>query len=169
MSDKYLVISGTNRLNSNTCRIAKHYVEMLRDKGIEAELLSLERIDLSHRSEGYQMLEREKLLPSTKFIFVAPEYNGSIPGVLKTMLDLSDYKKAWWGKKALLVGISTGRSGNVRGMEHLTSILNYLKVVVHPNKLPISIVDKLLNGKGLMIDNDTIGAIDIQLQEFIEF
>ena len=85
------------------------------------------------------------------------------------MFDISEYKKVWWGKKALLVGVSTGRSGNVRGMEHLTSILNYLKVVVHPNKLPISSVDRLLNPQGIMGDDQTVSAMRTQLEEFIAF
>ena len=72
-------------------------------------------------------------------------------------------------EKALLTGISTGRAGNLRGMEHLTGILNYLKVIVHPNKLPISSVDKLLNGEGEITDKDTVEAINTQLKEFIEF
>ena len=102
-------------------------------------------------------------------LIATPEYNGSIPGVLKVMLDISDYKKTWWGKKALLTGVATGRSGNLRGMEHLTGILHYLRVNVHPNKLPISSVDKLLNGEGLLHDAGTLQAIDVQLDEFIQF
>ena len=54
-------------------------------------------------------------------------------------------------------------------MEQLPGILNYLKVIVDPNKLPISSVDKLLNGEGEIIDKDTIEAINTQLKEFIEF
>ncbi len=93
----------------------------------------------------------------------------AFPGYSKRLLDLSDYKKVWWGKKALLIGISTGRSGNVRGMEHLTSIFNYLKVVVHPNKLAISSVHRLLNGGSTISDSETIDAINTQLDEFIKF
>jgi hypothetical protein len=54
-------------------------------------------------------------------------------------------------------------------MEHLTGILHYLKVVVHPNKLPISSVDKLLNGTGVIHDKGTLDAIKAQLDEFIAF
>lgn len=132
-------------------------------------MLSLEETDVSYRSADFEKAETSVLIPSKKFIFIAPEYNGSIPGILKTMLDISDYKKAWWGKKALLVGISTGRSGNVRGLEHLTSILNYMKVIVHPNKLPISIVDKLIGVPGRIEDPATLLAMRTQVQEFIEF
>lgn len=126
-------------------------------------------MDLSAHTPEFDLLEKQKLLPAKKIIFIAPEYNGSIPGVLKTMLDLSDYKRTWEWKKALLVGISTGRSGNVRGLEHLTSILNYMKVIVHPNKLPISSVHKLLNGKHAIEDSETLTAINSQIDEFVKF
>jgi NAD(P)H-dependent FMN reductase len=84
-------------------------------------------------------------------------------------IDLSDYKKVWWGKKALLTGISTGRAGNLRGMDHLSGSLNYLKMAVHPNKLPISSVDKLLQGTGVITDKITLQEINRQLDEFIAF
>jgi chromate reductase, NAD(P)H dehydrogenase (quinone) len=169
MKDQYTIISGTNRKDSNTYKVALQYQKGLAAKNIASEILSLENLDLSSRGEEYKKMETEYLLPSGKYIFIAPEYNASIPGVLKTLLDLSDYKKVWSGKKALLVGVSSGRSGNVRGLEHLTSILNYMNVVVHPNKLPISSVLKLLNGGGDMHDTDTLLAIDKQIEEFIKF
>lgn len=169
MRERYLIISGTNRVGSNTYKVAKQYLQALQDENIEAALVSLEDLDVTGRNAGYEQVEQQMFISTTKFIFISPEYNGSIPGVLKSMLDISDYKKVWWGKKALLVGVSTGRSGNVRGMEHLTSILNYMKVVVHPNKLPISSIDRLLNGSGIIQDTETVQSIRIQLKEFILF
>jgi chromate reductase len=169
MEEQYIIISGTNRKESNTYRIASYYQRALAEKKVSSALLSLEEVDLSGRTAEYERIEKDLLLPSHKFIFISPEYNGSIPGVLKTLLDLSDYKKVWWHKKALLTGVATGRSGNVRGMEHLTSILNYLKVVVHPNKLAISSVDKLLDHTQTLEDPDTKAAINTQLDEFIKF
>src|SRR4029453_1025527 len=108
-------------------------------------------------------------IPAEKFIFVTPEYNGSFPGVLKSLIDNTDIKKVWFGKKALLTGVATGRAGNLRGLEHLTGILHYLRVVVHPNKLPISSVDKLLDSTGQIQDEDTVEAISTQVAEFIQF
>jgi NAD(P)H-dependent FMN reductase len=84
------------------------------------------------------------------------------------MFDTSEIRTCWWGKKALLTGVSTGRAGNLRGMEHLTGILHYMKVVVHPNKLPISIVDKLMSEDGDLVDAATLAAIREQLSEFME-
>jgi len=169
MEEQYIIISGTNRKDSNTIKIAQLYQKALSDRNIQSNLLSLADLDLNERTPHFEEMETSLLIPADKFIFIAPEYNASIPGALKTLLDLSDYKKSWWGKKALLVGVSTGRSGNVRGMEHLTSILNYMKVVVHPNKLPISSIHLLLEDSDRIVDLPTLKAINIQLDEFIKF
>jgi len=165
----YTIISGTNRNDSNTIKIAEHYRQLLADKGIEANMLSLQGINLLEKNNAFSEIERNILSPSKKFIFISPEYNGSIPGVLKAMFDISDVKRTWWGKKALLTGVSTGRAGNLRGMDHLTSILHFMKVIVHPNKLPISVVDKLMDDHGELVDAATIAVINEQLNEFIEF
>jgi chromate reductase, NAD(P)H dehydrogenase (quinone) len=166
---KYTIISGTNRQGSNTLKVARQYQEMLASRGLEVGLLSLEGLDLNQKGQQLQQLEQDVLIPTDKFIFVLPEYNGSYPGSLKTMIDMSDIRKVWWGKKALLTGVSTGRAGNLRGMDHLTGALNYLKVHVHHNKLPISSVDKLLNGAGEITDRATITAMEHQVEEFLAF
>jgi NAD(P)H-dependent FMN reductase len=169
MNDHYVIISGTNRKDSNSIRVAVYYQKALEHRNIRADIISLAEFDLTSRNPTFEKMEKELIIPTQKFIFISPEYNASIPGVLKTLLDLSDYKKAWWGKKALLVGISTGRSGNVRGMEHLTSILNYLKVVVYPNKLPISSVHRIVSEESVINDPETVKAINSQIDEFINF
>jgi chromate reductase len=165
----YTIISGTNRKGSNTLKISKQYQNILKARGIDARLVSLEGLDLNKKSAELAGMEQDVLIPSEKFIFILPEYNGSYPGSLKTMIDMSDIRKVWWGKKALLTGVSTGRAGNLRGMDHLAGSLNYLKVTVHPNKLPISSIDKLLNEEGEIGDQSTINAIQQQVNEFIAF
>lgn len=165
----YTIISGTNRPGSNTLKVAKEYQRFLLQKGIEAQLVSLEKLDLLSRTEAFKQLEEDIIKPSTHFIFIAPEYNGSFPGVLKLLFDNSGNHTMWWHKKALLTGVSTGRAGNVRGMEHLVGVLHYLKVTVYPYLLPISAVDKLINGDGTFTDDLTIEVINKQLDEFIHW
>lgn len=169
MTDNYIIISGTNRLHSNTIKVARQYQRLLADKGITAGFFSLEGWKWLEKSPAFDQLQKELLIPAERMIFILPEYNGSIPGVVKLMIDLSDHQAVWQGKKALLTGLSTGRAGNLRGMEHMTGILNYLNVIVHPNKLPISSVDKLLNGAGEITDRGTLVSINKQLNEFISF
>src|SRR5882724_1574969 len=106
------IIIGTNRPDSNTGKVAAQYLQLLSGKGIKARLLSLEGLNVHERNLDIEQLEKDFLIPSDKFIFISPEYNGSIPGVLKALIDATDIKKVWPGKKALLTGISTGRAGN---------------------------------------------------------
>ena len=98
-----------------------------------------------------------------------PEYNGSYPGILKLMIDNTVVPKVWWYKKVLLTGVSTGRAGNLRGMEHLSGSLLHMKMQVHYNRLPISLVDKLMNTVGQFSDEPTLKAVNTQLDEFLDF
>ena len=163
----YTIISGTNRVGSNTLKVSRQYQKLLREKGIEAKLLSLEDVNVSTRDTNFQKLENELLIPTDYFIFISPEYNGSFPGVLKLLFDTSKTHMIWWHKKALITGISSGRAGNLRGNDHLASILNYLKITVHPNQLPISSINKLMDPEGNITDENTLKAIHQQLDNFI--
>ena len=160
------IISGTNRKGSYTEKIAREYQFLLKQRGIDANLLSLVGVNSFERNADFEKIEEEILIPTTTFIIISPEYNGSFSGALKLFMDTSRVHLCWWHKTALLVGVATGRAGNLRGMDHLTGVLNHMKVMVHFDKLPISVVDKLLNEEGKIIDEPTIKAINHQLNEF---
>jgi NAD(P)H-dependent FMN reductase len=170
------IISATNRVDSNTEKVATYYKSALKSKGVDVELFSLKDLPESvlhsdmygKRSEDFQKIIDTYVDKQSKFIFISPEYNGSFAGVLKVFLDAVP-PRIWTENKACLVGVSTGRAGNLRGMEHLTNILNYLKINVYHNKLPISRVDTLLDAQGNLMDADTLKVIDIQLEGFLKF
>ena len=162
------IISGTNRDN-NTKKVALEYQRILKEKNTNSLLLALDEQNVFTRDEAFIKMENEFLIPSEKIIIIMPEYNGSYPGILKLMIDNTDIRKVWWHKKVLLTGVSTGRAGNLRGMEHLTGSLLHMKMLVHPNRLPISMVDKLMNSNSLFADTGTLNAIDLQVEEFLSF
>ena len=167
--DIYRIIVGTNRVGSNSRKIGSYYKSIFLSKGIDAELVTLENFSLDPSSPPFVSFQEDHLKPVTKFIFILPEYNGSYPGIFKSMIDITDIKRCWPGKKALLVGVATGKGGNIRGLEHVTGVLNYLKVNVLANKLPISTVDKLMDADGNIIESTTINSIEQQVLEFIYF
>jgi chromate reductase len=170
------IISATNRPNSNSLKIAKKYAQLIDKQGIECRLFSLENLptdvissDLySNRSENFQQLLDKYILPAQKLVFIVPEYNGSFPGVLKVFLDAvpPDTNR---GKKVALIGIASGRAGNIRGLDHLTGVLNYLGMHILPNKLPISSVLTVLGADGTVEEENTIKALEKQLAEFISW
>lgn len=154
-----LVISGTNRPNSKT-RIVADYVydflvEHYRD---EVKFFSLEDLpqgilhndmyESQNIAESLVDIQEELVIPSNRWIIISPEYNGSIPGVLKLFIDaisIRKYSDNFKGKKVALIGVSTGKAGNLIGMEHLTGMLNYLKMHVHPEKLPVSSIQNIID------------------------
>jgi chromate reductase, NAD(P)H dehydrogenase (quinone) len=154
-------------VGSNTLKVATHYRQLLQQRGIEARILSLHQLNTYTRDEHFIAAENSIIAPTTCYIFITPEYNGSIPGVLKMLFDTCKSHRIWWHKKALITGISSGRAGNLRGNDHLAAILNFLKITVHPNQLPISSIDTLMDENGHFTDANTIKVIQHQLDEFL--
>ena len=163
------IISATGRQDSMTLRVAKKYQEIFRANGVEAPLVSLEEKEVWHRGKHLLELEEQYFIPSAKFAFIMPEYNGSYPGVLKTMIDHSNIKACWWGKKAMLTGVADGRAGNLRGLDHFTNVLNYLRVNVLYNKIPLSRINTEIDLEGNLLQPGTQAAIEQQIEEFIRF
>lgn len=163
------IISGSSRQENNTKKVALEYQRILQEKNIDSNLLALDETDMFERNSAFIETEKQILIPAESFIIIMPEYNGSYPGILKLLIDNTDVAKVWWYKKVLLTGISTGRAGNLRGMEHLTGSLLHMKMLVHYNRLPISVVNKLMDANGRFTDVATLTAINNQVDEFLEF
>lgn len=163
------IISGTARHDSMTLRMAGIYQEMFRAFGVDAALVSLEGKQFWERSESLREMELDYFIPAKKFVFIMPEYNGSYPGSLKVMMDHTDIKACWYGKKALLTGIADGRAGNLRGLDHFTNVLNYLRVNVFYNKLPVSRIGTELSTDGRLLQEATVQSIREQIAGFIDF
>jgi chromate reductase, NAD(P)H dehydrogenase (quinone) len=174
--NEIVVVSCTNRPNSNTLKVSRIYQNILTSKKINSKLLDFRDLPenlafgetFGKKSEKYKKLIADYVTGNSKFIFIVPEYNGSFPGILKTFLD-SMHPREWADKDVCLVGISDGRAGNLRGMEHLTGICQYLKMHVYHNKLPISIVNKLLDEEGNFNNEAQYKASESQIEGFAAF
>jgi chromate reductase len=68
-------------------------------------------------------------------VFVTPEYNYSIPGVLKNAIDWASrpaYASAFKGKPCFVISVSGGALGGVRAQAHLKYVLNGMLAAVFP-------------------------------------
>lgn len=103
-------------------------------------------------------------------IFVTPEYNYSIPGVLKNAIDWASrpaYQSVLAGKPCLLVSVSGGILGGVRAQSHLKYILNGVLAHVHPGQ---EIVVPQANAKvenGVFTDAAVLGFAGAALEGFV--
>ncbi len=170
------IISGTNRLNSNTFKTATYYKKKLTESGLQTALFSLtdlpEKLIVSDlygkRSEEFMPIQ-ELISATEKFIFVIPEYNGSFPGILKLFVDACNFPESFSGKKAALVGISSGKYGNIRGVEHFTGICHYINMSVLPMRIHIPAIHKELDEDGNFYKEDTLKFVNEQLDRIITF
>ncbi len=174
--NKIVIISATNRANSNTLRVSKIYLQILHSLNIEAEILDLNVLPhniafsetFGNHTDEFTKLINKYITPNRAFIFVAPEYNGSFPGILKLFIDCIP-PRDWMDKYACLVGVSVGRAGNLRGLDHLTGILNYLRMHIFHNKLPISNVEKMVNENGAFAYEDQYKVCIAQIEGFVKW
>lgn len=170
-----IIVAGSGRSESKSFKVALHYRKLLSDKGIETDLLSLEELPddiIFHSLKGQPSQRLDELIdsrvkPHEKLIFIMPEFNGSFPGLLKLFLDACD-KDLFRGKKAALIGISAGRAGNLRGMDHLTNILHHIGIEVLSNKIPISSIDKIITTAGFE-NEETEKVLIRQIDQFLKF
>ncbi|MBE8713935.1 NADPH-dependent FMN reductase [Sphingobacterium hungaricum] len=171
-----LIISGTNRQPSNSLKIARYYQEELKLRNEDWEILSLTDLpsdiietDLyGKRSEEFSKIQ-DKVSLAQKFIFIIPEYNGSYPGILKLFIDACAFPISFTHKKVALVGISTGKYGNIRGVDHFTGVCNYLRMHVLPLKIHIPQIQHEINQDLELVDPITLRFVQEQIEEIIRF
>ena len=147
----WTVICATNRPNNQTQKVVDTYCDLLSEHGIPHQLMTMDSLpadfiynsSFGKKNPRFEEIVDKYIAHSNRFVVISPEYNGSFPGVFKAFLDALD-PNLFNGSKVGLIGVSTGRAGNLRGMGHLSDIFNHLNAVVMPFKLPISRLNEFL-------------------------
>jgi chromate reductase, NAD(P)H dehydrogenase (quinone) len=89
-------------------------------------------------------------------LFVTPEYNRSMPGVLKNAIDVASRpagSKTFDGKRAAIIGTSPGAHGTVSSQQHLRNVLAAVGVAVLPQpEIAIQFKEGLLDVSGDVVD-----------------
>jgi chromate reductase len=171
------IISGTNRVPSNSIKIAEYYKKLLESHGAESQILDLSKLperfifsalyENTGKDPEFNTLT-EYIKNSDKFVFIVPEYNNSFPGVLKGFIDGLSYPNTFKNKKGALVGISSGVMGAALALSHLTDILNYLGMNVLAIKPRIPRVENNFKD-GVILDPFVASLIENQVTAFLEF
>jgi chromate reductase len=125
-----VVIVGSLRKESFTLKIAKALAKLAPDT-LQLDIVTLHDIsffsqDLEAAPPADWLAFREKLQKSNGVLFVTPEYNRSIPGVLKNAIDVGSRpygKSSFNGKPVGIVSNAPGTLGGVNAAKHLQQIL----------------------------------------------
>ena len=176
------LIQGSNRRGNATTAVVRALADRLATGGREVRTVDLVGLpaDVLHADMYASGVEHAwlagaeaTLKAADGWLFAFPEYNGSYPGALKLFVDalsVRDYEGLFGGRVAALVGTASGRSGNVKGMEHFTSILQYVGTTVMPGALPVSGIDALLDeGRARIADAATVAALEAYADRFAAY
>jgi chromate reductase len=127
------VIVGSLRRESLNRRLADA-VARLAPPGFAFTQLAIDDLPLYNQDDDAKQAAavlrlKSAISASQGVLFVTPEYNRSIPGVLKNALDHASRpygQSAWAGKPAGVIGVSVGAIGTALAQQHLRNVLAYL-------------------------------------------
>lgn len=157
------VIVGSLRANSFNKRLA-NALEKMAPEGLRFKHLEIGNLPLYNQDDDANPAEsvrrfKSEIHSADALLFVTPEYNRSMPGVLKNALDHASRpygQSAWAGKPAGVVGASIGATGTALAQQHLRNVLAYLDVhVMGQPEVYLQVSDASFDGEGGITREDT--------------
>ena len=128
--------------------------------------------DDANQSEPVKRLKAE-IAAADGVIFVTPEYNRSIPGVLKNAIDQASRpygQSAWHGKPAGVIGASIGSAGTAMAQQHLRNVLAYLDMpTLGQPEAFIHITEGFFDAEGNFADADTRKFLQGWMDRYLEW
>lgn len=174
---KIVAIAGSISRESNNKKLINYMKERYKNK-VDIELLDIGEIPMYNQDDELNPPDivkeiRSKIKNSDGIIISTPEYNHSIPGVLKNALDwFSRVDMVMIGKPAMVVGVSMGNLGTVKAQMHLRQILNsggIATITLPGNEIFIGAIQEKMDEFGDITDKDTIEYLDKVMDNFIEW
>jgi len=167
-----LIIPGSLRAASSSRATARTIAARLGDRALctIAEIGKLPHYNADVKDDPEVARFIEQVDTADGIVFVTPEYNYSVPGVLKNAIDWASrpaYASVFKGKPCLIVTTSGGVMGGVRAQAHLKYILNGMLSVVHPGKEIIVTQANTKVKDGKLEDEAVLGFIDEEMTGFL--
>jgi chromate reductase len=116
---------------------------------------------------------RNRIKQADAVLFVTPEYNRGVPGVLKNAIDIASRpygQNAWDGKPGGVVSGSTGAVGGFGANHQLRQAMVFLNMpVLQQPEAYIGGIDKRFDASGKLIDESTRGFLSKYLAAFADW
>jgi len=181
---KILVFAGSMRSGSYNKLLSKCAAGALRAAGAEVTWLDLRELalplydgDLEEATglpEGAKKL-KAVMRASDGFLISSPEYNGSVPGVLKNAIDWASRSEtddepelaAFHGKVVALVSASPGGFGGMRSLQVLRLSLSHIGALVLPLQLSVSKAHQAFSEDGALKDTRHVKQLEEIAKELV--
>lgn len=181
---KVLAFSGSTRTDSVNKKLVKEAANIARSLGAEVTEIDLKELPMPLYDGDLEAAEgmpentktlRNLMIQSDVILIATPEYNHSIPAVLKNALDwvsrsekAERSKEAFQGKKFAIMSASPGKGGGAKGLIHLRDILVDQKAVVLPTQVSIPDAYNAFDDNGSLKDAKLLESLVKLVQESLQ-
>ena len=174
---RILGIAGSLRRESYN-RAALRAATQLVPEGATIDIFELDGIPGFNEDEEQnppaKVVELKRMIRGADAILiVTPEYNYSVPGVLKNAIDWASRPygdSAWNGKPAAIMGASIGAIGTARAQYHLRQMMVFLNMFpINQPEVMIGNASKRFDAEGNLTDDTTKDFVRQLLQSLVEW
>lgn len=174
----FLIFSASLRSNSLNTRLAKLAAQVIEKNGGSVDFASMDVFDCpsfnqdlevdNYHPEGAEEF-RKRILANDAFIISSPEYNGSMPGILKNMIDwVSRFRpQPFHQHHALLMSASPSMAGGNRGLWSLRIPLEHLGTRVYPDMFSLATAHEAFDENGDLKDKTLAKRFEDNLVSFM--
>jgi len=170
------LIVGTNRPGSNTRKVARHLEEIYATLKVLLHVLDLAQMPLeifspssyAEKPKSFQPFS-DAILRSAGLHVVTPEYNGSVPGVLKYFIDMLKFPESFEKRPVCFTGLGAGIWGALRPVEQLQAIFGYRNAYLFPDRVFLPRINDLLDEAGRLKDAELLQRLRGQAEGFVDF
>lgn len=176
MARPILILSGTNRPDSNALRVSNVLREIYDQHRVPADVFSL--CDLppemfspaayAQKPPAVKAIQ-QRVLDAAGLHVVTPEYNGSFPGALKYLIDMFKFPESFDHKPAAFVGEANGAYGALRAVEQLQGVFAYRNAHQYPKRVFIPNVKAKFDAAGKFADAELFARLEEQCVGFAKF
>ena len=170
------VLVGTNRPGSNTRKVAKVVEQCYGELKVPLRVLDLAQLPpeiFSPSSYGEKPAAfrpfSEGILQASGLHVVTPEYNGSVPGILKYFIDMLKFPESFEERPVCFTGLSAGMWGALRPIEQLQAIFGYRNAYLFPGRVFMPGINNLLDDAGKIKDPELQKRLKKQCAGFVDF
>ena len=170
------LVVGTNRPGSNTRKVAAHVEEIYAELKVPLRVLDLARMPPEIFAPGSYAEKPKSFQPFAAGVLeaaglhvVTPEYNGSVPGVLKYFIDMLKFPESFERRPVCFTGLAAGLWGALRPVEQLQAIFGYRNAYIYPERVFLPQINNLLDDHGRLKDAELLGRLKKQTEGFVGF
>ena len=175
---RFLVFSVSQRKGSLNTKLAQLAAGVIENHGGVVDFAGMTEFDARSFNQDLEINDfhpkgaeefRKRLLANDAFIISSPEYNGSMPGLIKNSIDwVSRFRPQPFNEKhALLMSASPSMAGGNRGLWQLRMPLEHLGANVFPNMFSLAMAHRAFDDNGNIADETLAKRFEDNIVSFM--